>query len=43
MNSGVFLCTKKGWYQFTAGIGAMDSKKIGVYLTVNGDHKTYAR
>ena len=42
MNSGVFLCTKEGWYQFSAGVGALDGW-IGVYLTVNGNHKTYAR
>ena len=43
MNSGVFLCTKEGWYQFSAGIGASYAKMIGVYLTVNGNRKTYAR
>ena len=43
MNGGVFLCTKEGYYQLSAGIGTSYGDLIGVYLTVNSRHKIYAR
>ena len=47
MNAGIFLCMKEGYYQFSAGIGVAAGMEanayIGVYLSVNSRHKTYAR
>ena len=44
MNGGVFLCTKPGFYQFSAALTpASDNKQMGVWIVHNSREKVYAQ
>ena len=44
MNGGVFLCTRPGFYQFSAALAAAaQNKEIGMWIVHNSREKVYAQ